>query len=59
MFNRKVFNRLVIKSVNDGSLTGTIQHAPNWESMSRNRDKMSDCEVEHLLVWIREGALDN
>ena len=49
----------VLKSVNDGSLAGTIQHLPNWDAMPRNRDKMSACEIDHVLIWIGEGALDN
>ena len=36
-----------------------IQHVPNCGPMPRNKDKMSDCEIEQLLVWIGKGALDN
>lgn len=49
----------VLISVNDGSLAGTIQYSPNWHAMPRNRDKMSVCEIDCLLIWITKGALDN
>lgn len=42
-----------------GSLIGVISHAPGNSPMPKNADKLSDCRIRQVEIWIEEGATQN
>jgi uncharacterized membrane protein len=49
----------VIKSVNNGSLMGSINHAGGYSPMPKNASKMSSCEIQTIQNWIDTGKQNN
>lgn len=49
----------VMKSVNNGSLMGSITWAAGFSAMPKNSGKMSSCEIQKIQTWIDQGALNN
>ena len=49
----------LIKYVNDGSLLGAVSHEGGYSPMPKNKAKLLDCEIEKIVAWINDGALDN
>ncbi len=45
--------------VDNGSIIGSITHAPGFSPMPKNRAKLIDCEIEKVMAWIEQGALNN
>jgi ribosomal protein S16 len=49
-----------IKStVNDGRFLGSIQRAVGYVPMPKNGNKLTDCKINQIEKWIREGAKNN
>lgn len=48
-----------LKSVNDGTLLGSIRFESGYVAMPENSNKMPSCNIDLIRVWIEEGALDN
>jgi hypothetical protein len=49
----------VKKSVNNGSLIGSITWASGFSPMPKNSGKMPSCEIQKIQTWIDQGALNN
>lgn len=49
----------VVIRVNDGKLMGAISHASGFSPMPKNGQKLADCDIKRVQVWINEGALNN
>ena len=43
----------------DGSLLGSISHDVAWSAMPKNQDKLPDCKIATIRIWIEDGAPDN
>jgi hypothetical protein len=53
-------NYTVVKAqVDNGKLWGTISHAPGYFPMPKNSDKLSDCNLNKIKLWILAGAPNN
>ncbi len=48
-----------LKSVNDGTLMGSIRFETGYEAMPENSNKMPSCDIDLIRLWIDEGAMDN
>lgn len=48
-----------LKSVDDGTLLGSIRFESGYEAMPENSNKMPSCNIDLIRVWIEEGAMDN
>lgn len=48
-----------LKSVNDGTLVGSIQFDNGFVAMPHNSNKMPDCEVKTIATWVDQGAMNN
>ena len=48
-----------LKSVNDGTLLGSIRFDNGYEAMPENSNKMPTCNIDLIRIWIEEGAMDN
>lgn len=46
----------IIKTVNDGSLVGSIQHAVGYSAMPQGSGKLSACNISKIEKWISLGA---
>ncbi|MBK9639460.1 MAG: hypothetical protein IPO63_17275 [Bacteroidetes bacterium] len=42
--------------VDDGSLYGSMSHDPNWSQMPQGGNKLDDCTLLKLKMWIDKGA---
>ena len=49
----------IVASVNSGGLMGTIKHESGWSPMPKNGNKLDDCTITKLDVWIADGMLNN
>lgn len=49
----------VLTLVESGKLMGTINHESGFVAMPQNADKLSDCEISKLNVWINNGYENN
>ena len=49
-----------IKTADDnGSLMGSIRHENGWSAMPKGGNKLSDCDIRKLEIWINKGKPDN
>jgi len=48
-----------MKSVNDGTLMGSIRFESGYVAMPENSSKMPACNIDLIQLWIDEGASDN
>lgn len=48
-----------MKSVNDGTLMGSIRFENGYVAMPENSNKMPSCNIDMIQLWIDEGANDN
>ena len=48
-----------MKSVNDGTLMGSIRFESGYEAMPEKSNKMPSCNIDLIQLWIDEGAMDN
>jgi hypothetical protein len=49
----------VVAIANNGSLMGTINHETGYIAMPKNSDKLSDCLIAEIRIWIEDGTPDN
>ncbi len=43
----------------DGSLLGSVEHAPGWSAMPKNTASLPDCEIIQIRKWVNAGAPNN
>ena len=43
----------------NGSLLGSIDHAPGWIAMPKNSNKLPDCDIAKIRIWVNAGAPNN
>lgn len=43
----------------DGRLWGAVNHESGYNPMPQNQDKLSDCDLSKISIWIEGGALNN
>jgi len=43
----------------DGRLLGTISHSVGFAAMPAGAEKLDDCSIEAVRIWIAEGAAYN
>lgn len=49
-----------IKSyVNQGYVVGNVTHAAGFVAMPYGKPKLPDCEVNTIVAWVHQGALNN
>jgi len=49
-----------IKAIADnGTFIGTIDHLPGYSAMPKNGNKLTDCQINMVKIWISHGALNN
>jgi len=49
----------VVAQVNNGQLYGAVSWAPNLVPMPFESNKLSDCSIAMIRIWIEDGALNN
>lgn len=49
----------VKERVEDGSLLGSISHAPGFEPMPQNGEMLGECSISQVRKWIETGAPNN
>jgi hypothetical protein len=42
-----------------GILLGVITHSPNFDPMPKNGNKLSDCSIAKISIWVHGGAPNN
>ncbi len=52
------YNR-ILEVVEDDRLLGSINHAPGFDPMPLDSNKLSDCEIFIIQQWVDQGALEN
>lgn len=45
--------------VNNGKLSGSVNHLPGYDAMPYNQAKLSDCKLAQIRIWIAAGAPNN
>src|SRR5882757_3289641 len=49
-----------IKSyVNQGYVVGNVTHASGFVAMPYGKPKLPDCEVNTIVAWVHQGAINN
>ncbi len=43
----------------DGSLLGSVEHAPGWSAMPKNTSKLPDCDIAKIRIWVNAGSPNN
>lgn len=49
----------VKEKVDDGSLMGSITHAPGYSPMPRGNEMLDECTIAQFRNWIEQGAPNN
>ena len=49
----------IVSAVESGKLWGTINHMQGFSPMPKNTDKLSDCKINQVRIWIEDGTPDN
>jgi cytochrome c553 len=49
----------IVSVANNGSLMGVIKHESGWSPMPKNGNKLSDCDISKLEIWISDGTPNN
>ena len=49
----------IVSAVESGKLWGTINHIQGFSPMPKNTDKLSDCKINQLRIWIEDGTPNN
>ncbi len=44
---------------NNGLLSGVVTHDVNYSHMPKNGDKLDDCKISKIKIWIENGTPDN
>ena len=45
--------------VDNGRLWGAVSHSPNYSPMPKNSNKLNNCSLEKIRIWIAAGAPNN
>lgn len=43
----------------DGRLLGSINHESGYIAMPQDQNKLSNCDIRKIAIWINEGMQDN
>jgi hypothetical protein len=43
----------------NGNLVGTISHESGWSPMPKNGNKLDDCTIKKIELWVNSGSPDN
>lgn len=46
-------------SINAGKLMGAINHESGFKPMPQNGNKLDQCKIDQIRIWIDAGALEN
>ena len=49
----------IVTLANTGSLLGVINHEGNYSPMPKNGQKLSDCKIAEIKIWIEDGTPNN
>lgn len=49
----------VVAAAQNGSLQGTIKHENGWSPMPKNGNKLNDCFIIKMDIWISSGTPNN
>ena len=52
------YNDIVVAAQN-GSLLGTIRHDNGWSPMPKNGNKLDDCSITKIEIWVNSGTPNN
>lgn len=43
----------------NGHLVGAVSHSPGYSPMPKYGNKLSDCNISAIKIWVNNGALNN
>ena len=43
----------------NGRLWGAVSHSPNYSPMPKNSNKLNNCNLEKIRIWIAAGSPNN
>ena len=43
----------------NGRLVGAVEHLPGYSPMPKYGNKLNDCDVSTIRIWVQKGALNN
>lgn len=49
----------IVSAANSGKLMGAIKHEQGWSPMPKNGNKLDDCTISKLDIWISDGTPNN
>jgi len=49
----------LLKWAQNGYLVGNVTHAPGYIPMPYDGNKLPDCEVNTIVAWVHQGAINN
>lgn len=49
----------IVNAANNGSLMGVVKHESGWSPMPKNGNKLDDCTISKLEIWISNGKPNN
>ena len=49
----------ISSAADNGSLMNTIRHESGWSAMPKGGNKLSDCDIRKLEIWINKGKPNN
>ena len=47
------------QAVQNGRLVGAIEHLPYYSPMPASGGQLSQCQIDDIVAWINQGALNN
>ena len=45
--------------VDNGKLVGVIGHEPGFPQMPKDQDRLLQCDIDRIVMWVEDGAPDN
>jgi hypothetical protein len=49
----------ILLSVQNGRLLGSIENNPGFSAMPKGGNKLPDCQIDMVRIWIQNGAVNN
>jgi cytochrome c len=49
----------IVEIAENGLLMGAISHETNYSPMPKNGQKLSDCKITEIKIWIEDGTTNN
>ncbi len=49
----------IVASAQNGSLLGVIRHDNGWSPMPKNGNKLDDCSITKIEIWVESGTPNN